>query len=133
MATLPENIGFDTTFILAAQPSLTWIIDKTINQVVGMDSGLESVRQAVEIILNAERYRWQIYSNNFGIELDDLIGESEDYIQSELPRMVSDALMQDNRVTAVDDFAFSRNGSDAMTVSFSVHCVYGTLPEEVTI
>ena len=72
MATLPENIGFDTTFILAAQPSLTWVIDKTINQVVGMDSGLESVRQAVEIILNVERYRWQIYSNNFGVEFHNL-------------------------------------------------------------
>ena len=133
MATLPENIGFDTTFILAAQPSLTWVIDKTINQVVGMDSGLESVRQAVEIILNVERYRWQIYSNNFGVEFDELIGESEDYIRSEFPRMVTDALRQDNRVTDIDNFVFLRTGSDSMTVSFSVHCVYGEIPEEVVI
>lgn len=133
MATLPENIGFDTTFILAAQPSLTWVIDKTINQVVGMDSGLESVRQAVEIILNVERYRWQIYSNNFGVEFDELVGESEDYIRSEFPRMVADALRQDNRVTDVDSFVFTRTGSDSMTISFAVHCVYGDIPEEVVI
>lgn len=132
MATLPQNIGFDTEIIISAQPSLTWIIDKTINQVAGMDSGLESVRQAVEIILNVERYRWQIYGNNFGSELDDLIGDSVDYIQSELPRMVTEALTQDDRVTAVDNFTYQRNG-DRLAVAFSVHCVFGTFAEGVVI
>ena len=76
MATLPESAGFGTELVLASQPSLTWLIDKEQNQVSRMDEGLEAVRQAVEIALSVERFRWQIYSTNFGAELDDLIGKT---------------------------------------------------------
>ena len=32
------------------------------------------MRQAVEIILQNERFRWQIYSSDFGSELENLVG-----------------------------------------------------------
>ena len=132
MATLPEVIGFDTDITIASQPSKTWIIDKTQNQVSGMDNGLESVRQAVEIALNVERFRWQIYNTDFGSELEGLIGEDEAYITSELPRIVTDALSVDSRVISIDNWNFTRNGT-TMTVSFSVHTVFGDFLQEVYI
>lgn len=132
MATLPEVAGFDTDIVIAAQPSKTWIIDRNTMQVAYMDEGLEAVRQAVEIALNIERFRWQIYNTNFGAELNDLVGDDEAYIEAELPRMVEDALSPDNRVVSVDNYTFSRSG-DALTVSFSVHTVFGDLEEEVEL
>lgn len=132
MATLPEVAGFDTDIVIAAQPSKTWIIDRNTLQVAYMDEGLEAVRQAVEIALNVERFRWQIYNTNFGAELNDLVGDDEAYIEAELPRMVEDALSPDNRVVSVDNYAFSRSG-DALAVSFSVHTVFGDLEEEVEL
>lgn len=125
-------IGFDTDITIASQPSKTWIIDKTQNQVSRMDNGLESVRQAVEIALNVERFRWQIYNTDFGSELEGLIGEDEAYITSEFPRIVTDALSVDSRVVSIDNWNFTRNGTD-MTVSFSVHTVFGDFPQEVYI
>lgn len=132
MATLPEVAGFDTDIVIAAQPSKTWIIDRNTLQVAYMDEGLEAVRQAVEIALNVERFRWQIYNTNFGAELNDLVGDDEAYIEAELPRMVEDALSPDNRVVSVDNYTFSRRG-DALAVSFSVHTVFGDLEEEVEL
>lgn len=132
MATLPEVAGFDTDIVIAAQPSKTWIIDRNTMQVAYMDEGLEAVRQAVEIALNVERFRWQIYNTNFGAELSELVGDDEAYIEAELPRMVEDALSPDNRVVSVDNFSFSRSG-DALVVSFSVHTVFGDLEEEVEL
>lgn len=132
MATLPEVAGFDTDIVIAAQPSKTWIIDRSTLQVAYMDEGLEAVRQAVEIALNVERFRWQIYNTNFGAELSELVGDDEAYIEAELPRMVEDALSPDNRVVSVDNYTFSRSG-DALTVSFSVHTVFGDLEEEVEL
>lgn len=132
MATLPEVAGFDTDIVIAAQPSKTWIIDRNTLQVAYMDEGLEAVRQAVEIALNVERFRWQIYNTNFGAELNDLVGDDEAYIEAELPRMVEDALSPDSRVVSVDNYTFSRSG-DALTVSFSVHTVFGDLEEEVEL
>ena len=130
--TLPVIIGFDTDIQLTSRPSRTWIIDRNTMQVGFMDEGLEAVRQSVEIALNVERFQWQIYNTNFGNELEELVGDDADYIQSELPRMVNDALSVDDRVIDTADYVFSVNG-DSMTVSFTVNTVYGQLTEELLI
>lgn len=132
MATLPD-IGFSTDIVITAQPSKTWIIDRDAMQVSRMDEGLESVRQAVEIALNVERYRWTIYDANFGSELDGLAGEDEAYIIAELPRMVEDALSPDSRVIAVDNYVFTRLDTTSMRVTFTVHTVYGDIQEGVEV
>lgn len=129
MATLPEVVGFDTDIVVASQPSKTWIIDRNTMQVSCMDKGLEAVRQAVEIALNVERYRWTIYSTNFGSELNDLVGEDEAYIIAEIPRLVEGALSPDNRVVSVDDYTYTRTDANSLTVSFTVHTVYGDFVE----
>lgn len=133
MATLPEVIGFDTDIVIASQPSKTWIIDRSTMQVACMDEGLEAVRQAVEIALDVERFRWTIYSANFGSELDELIGQDEALITAEIPRLVEGALSQDDRVIQVEDYVFTRTGPDSMHVSFTVRTVYGDLIEEMQI
>ena len=130
--TLPDIIGFDTDIVLTSRPSKTWIIDRSAMQVGYMDESLEAVRQAVEIALNVDRFRWQIYNTNFGNELKDLIGDDADYIQSEFPRMVDDALSVDDRVIDTTDYIFTVNG-DSMAVSFTVNTVFGALAEEVTL
>lgn len=131
MATLPEVIGFDTDIVVASQPSKTWIIDRNTMQVSCMDKGLEAVRQAVEIALNVERYKWTIYSTNFGSELNDLVGEDEAYIIAEIPRLVEGALSSDNRVVSVDDYVYKKTDTNSMTVSFTVHTVFGDLVEVI--
>lgn len=130
MATLPKSVQFDTDIEYVSQPSLTWLIIN--NKVSGMDEGIAAMRQAVEIILNVERFRWQIYTSNFGTETEDLIGEEADYIESELTRRVTEALEADDRVTGVDNFAFSYSG-DTMTMTFDVETVFGAITEAVTI
>ena len=133
MATLPEVIGFDTDIVIASQPSKTWIIDRSTMQVAYMDDGLEAVRQAVEIALDVERFRWTIYSANFGSELDELVGQDEALITAEIPRLVEGALSQDDRIVQVDGYTFTRTGPASMHVSFTVHTVYGDLIEEMLI
>ena len=131
MATLPEVVGFDTDIVVASQPSKTWIIDRNTMQVSRMDKGLEAVRQAVEIALNVERYKWTIYSANYGSELNDLVGEDEAYIIAEIPRLVEGALSTDSRVVSVDDYVYKKTDTNSMTVSFTVHTVYGDLVEVI--
>lgn len=130
--TLPDIIGFDTDIQLTSRPSRTWIIDRQTMQVSYMDEGLESVRQAVEIALNVDRFRWQIYNTNFGNELNDLIGDDADYIKSEFQRMVDDALSVDDRVIDTSDYTFSVDG-DSITITFTVNTVFGQLAEGMAL
>ena len=91
MATLPEGVGLTVSVGSVDMPTDTFIIDWPSGQVSGMDSGLAAMRQAVEIILHNERFRWQIYSSDFGSELEELAGEEYDYITSEIPRRIGEA------------------------------------------
>lgn len=132
MATLPSGVGISTDLEYVSLPTNTWIIDRTSKQVLSMDAGLDAMRQAVEITLANERFRWQIYNSNFGTELNDLPGQEEAYIESELPRRIQDAFSVDDRILSVEDFQFVRDG-DTLNVSFIVQTVYGAIQEAVTV
>ena len=107
------------------------LIDWSSRQIAGIGEGLPAMRQAVEITLQNERFRWQIYSSNFGCELENLVGDERDYIESELPRRIKDAFSGDGRILAVENFVFTEKVPGELTCSFDVRTVYGTLTEEV--
>lgn len=131
MATLPEGVGLDSVLTYVDQPTKTFLIDWNSCQISGLVDGLEAMRQAVEITLQNERFRWQIYSSNFGCELENLVGEEREYIESELPRRIKDAFSGDGRILAVENFVFTEKVPGELSCSFDVRTVYGTLTEEV--
>lgn len=57
MAVLPEGVGLDVTLQYVEKPTRTFLIDWSSKQITGMDEGLPAMRQAVEIILQNERFR----------------------------------------------------------------------------
>lgn len=133
MAALPEGVGLDVSLQYVGKPTKTFLIDWSSRQIAGMDEGLPAMRQAVEIILQNERFEWQIYSSNFGSELDNLVGEELDFIESELPRRIEDAFSIDSRILSVENFEFSETEMGELVCRFDVRTVYGTLREEVKV
>ncbi len=133
MAALPEGVGLDVSLQYVGKPTKTFLIDWSSKQISGMDEGLPAMRQAVEIILQNERFEWQIYSSNFGRELESLVGEERDFIESELPRRIEDAFSNDSRILSVENFEFSEPKMGELICRFDVKTVYGTLTEEVKL
>lgn len=108
------------------QPSRTWRINRDTLRIDGETDGYGAVRQAVEIILNTERFRWQIYRPYSGVELEILVGQDAGYVSMELRRRVQEALMADDRVTGISDYAFLIRG-DTLYAMFTVSTVYGDI------
>lgn len=136
MAVLPESassIG-STGVTFVRQPSNTWYIDQTTLRIRGDIDGLAAVKQAVDIILNVERFRWQIYKPYSGVQWQGLIGRDPGYVGSELQRRITDALLMDDRVQGISDFAYTISGN-VLTASMTVNTVYGDVPAtaEVTL
>lgn len=129
--TLPDSIDLEN-LDYQEETSNTYIANTDAGQILGMNAGLEAMRQAVELILTTKRYNYQIYSSNYGIELDDLIGEDRDYIKSVLPSRVKDAFSVDNRIIDAQNFKFSFEGDKAI-VTFDVITVFGTVSTGVEI
>lgn len=132
---IPEtNIDFDLELeeTEEIQPSRTYKISG--NKIQGFVDGLEALKQAIYKVLNTERYEYPIYSFDYGIELESLIGKDPIFVQVELQRRIRECLMQDDRITDVDNFKFELIG-DEIKCTFDVHSIYGeiTASREVNI
>lgn len=84
--------------------------DSEEDRINGFIDELESIKQAIYLILSTERYKYVIYSWDYGIELVDLIGKPIPYCMAEIPRRVREALLVDNRIENVTDFQFEQKG-----------------------
>lgn len=113
-------------------PSLTWKINEEQAEVRGTVDGLEAMKQAVNKILQTERYRYAIYDWNYGIELEELYGKNVTYVIPELKKRIEDALLADDRVTAVTDFSFEQE-KGSVTAEFLVHTIFGEITAERTV
>lgn len=136
MAVLPiaGSIDISTGVTFEQQPSRTWYIDTDTNRIQGEVTGYEAVKQAVNIILNVERFRWQIYSPNSGMQWDGLIGQDPGYVASEMQRRMLDALRMDDRVCGISNFSYTlSNDGDTMTASVTVNTVYGEVQTTVEV
>lgn len=115
---------------IVQQPSLTWKLDIERGKITGIIDELEAVKQAVLCIFETERFYYLIYSANYGFEGDGLVGKSRTLVQSEIKRRITEALMQDDRITNVTDFDIQFEG-DTATAAFTVITQYGSFRQEV--
>lgn len=122
-----------TDFTITVQPSKQhkMILDK--ERIIRTCDSLEAVQQTVYKILNTERYKYLIYSWNYGIELEDLFGQPVTYACPEIERRVTEALLQDDRITGVDNFEFDTSKRGVVSVTFTVHTLFGDLDAQKAV
>lgn len=128
MATLPTNeSGVSlSAFVLEVQPSYTYKLDIERGRGNGMTDEREALLQAVYLILNTERYMYVIYSHRYGVELEEIIGKERNYAICEIKRCITEALLQDDRITEVTDWTFYET-RDTVTASFTVKTIFGDI------
>ena len=125
---LPQsNIDLSRGVVFQDQPSLTWIADPVTNRLRGRGDNWEAVRQAVEVIVHVERFKWQIYTPNFGTDYGGLLGTDPGYAASELRRRLEDAFLPDNRILGIKDYAYTFRDV-SLTVTFTALTVFGDVP-----
>ena len=104
-----DNILLTNLETATEQTSRTYYLDVEKNIISNYCDGIEAMKQTIYCILNTERFNHLIYSWNYGIEIEHLIGESITYVIPELERVINEALIQDSRVVQVSDFKFEVN------------------------
>lgn len=128
---IPQTTAY-TFAETAEQPTRTYALDFAGGRAVGMTDGLEAMKQAIFLILNTERFRHLIFSWSYGHELKSAYGKETDVAKSEVKRLITEALLQDERITAVDDFSFENPARSELAVSFTVTTVFGSINERLS-
>lgn len=112
----------ETSEDTAQEPSKTYKFDfekgDLVNEYIDNE---EAIKQAALKSILTYRDKYLIYSEDYGCEIFYLIGEaySEEYLKIEVPRLISEALMPDERIESADNFEISKQG-DRLTVSFEI-------------
>lgn len=131
---IPITSGLlDRDFSIEERPSRTHWMDIERKSIQGMTDAQDAMRQAIYKILNTERYEYEIYSWDYGIETLDLYGEPVTWVVPELERRVREALLQDTRITEVSDFEFDFPEKGVVHAVFTVHTIFGELIAERTV
>lgn len=115
------------------QTTRTYRADFARGRISGYADGISAMEQAVLLILSTERFRHAVYSWDYGSELGGVLGDDFQLAESEIKRLVREALLQDERVTDVDGFVFTRTARNTLNVSFTVRTIFGELNETLEV
>lgn len=83
--------------------------------------GIQALKTWIEKTIRTARYRFPIYTFQYGCELEDIIGYDlpRAVLESEVQRVIREALVYDNRIEDVRDFIIER-GDDWLRITFTV-------------
>ena len=126
MMVLPsENITIEEAEVMepSAIPSKTYRLDFENGRCVGLVDGIEAIKQSIFKMLSTDRFKYLIYSDNYGFE--NLVGKERLLVQAELPRRIKEAVLQDERVTDVD--VTVQIHGDSAVAKIMCYTVYGKI------
>lgn len=110
-------------------------VDFETGQLTGRTvEGLEAIKVWIWCCLHTQRFRYQIYSWDYGADLEQYVGQTltDEYLETDLRDEIEDALKVSQYITGIDDYVFERTGSK-ITVSFSVQTLLGSIEEEYDV
>lgn len=124
---IPEQNANLTILEEQIQPSRTYHLDLVRKRATSMIDGHDAIIQAVRKILYTERYAYVIYSSQYGVELERLVGQEYDFIVSDIKRTLTEALLTDNRIIGLENFEMEKTGLNTMEVNFLVNSIEGEI------
>lgn len=133
---IPETLNSDNLIDIEefeSPPSLTYRLDFTNKRIIGKVDDKEAVMQFIKKVLYTSKYAYASYDWYYGNEILTLVGMPYDYIVTELPRIVDEALLVDDRILSIENWAFKKTSVDSMEVSFLVRTIFGTVKYETEV
>ena len=125
-----SGTNINGNIIVEKQPSLSYKMKLEKERIERNVDGIEAVKQMIYKTLMTDRYRFEIYDWNYGVELDDLLGKPKEFVKAEFPRRIGDALIIDDRVEEVTDFEFTDVDKTTLAVKFTVKTIFGNVEAE---
>ena len=103
------------------------------DRIMGYVDNIDAVKQAIYHILMVERYSSLIYSDNYGVELNQYIGKGFDYLETTIEETLREALTYDLRIKNVVIDSIELVNKDTAHIKFTAFSIYGNLQMEVNI
>jgi hypothetical protein len=117
-------------------PSKTYRINFETGEIENVFvDGIDALKQSIFKAILTPRYRYLMYSTDYGSEIESVLSEQLPpiFLQQEIQRLIQDALSVDDRIADLTNFSFSTVDT-SMYISFDVTTRDGfTFTQEVNM
>lgn len=132
MSLMSELLDIDSIDDENEEINRTYEIDFINGRISGMIDGLDAVKQSITKTLLTERFKNLIYTAEYGCEIKNTLmspGNTDEYLNAEIPALIKEALLQDNRILSVDNIKldYATPTHDSVRISFDVTTIYGNM------
>lgn len=120
--------------IKKSQPSKTYAFNFATGEIIGYTDGLDAIKQFVQKAVSTVRYRFEIYTPEYGCELETLIQTQPSFnlFIIEATRMITEAVAYDSRIRGLRDFKFDGSVASNVYIYFTVDTVSGSFTSTTT-
>lgn len=104
-----------------------WGVDTKSGELTGsLVKGREAIKAWIWKALMTERFRYALYSWNYGSELDSYIGKmlTDEYLKTDVQLALEDTLLINEEISAIKDYSATVKG-DRLTLTFTAVTTYG--------
>lgn len=118
--------------VRAKSPSTTWLLEN--GRLVKRVDALAAMMQAVRKLFATERYTQSIYTGNYGVEIESLLGKSTPFVLAVMEQRIKEALVQDDRISEVKVKRMHAGEIvDSLVFEIEVHTNDGVFSESVSV
>ncbi len=110
-----------------------YLLNEKVDRIGGFITDDEAIKQAIYHILSVERYSCLIYDSNYGVELEQYIGQDMDYLEATIENTLEEALIQDERISGVTVLNIEKVGDDLVNIRFAVDTAVNEIQMEVNV
>lgn len=110
------------------ESSLTYKVEN--GRILGRIDSLEAVHQVVIKILLTDRFVFEIYSDQYGNDLNDLIGKDIPFVKTAVENVIKEALLSDDRIDDVTIDSVEQTDRQTLSVSLTVSTLFGNFEIE---
>lgn len=104
-------------------PSLTYRVEN--GRIRSMVDGQDAIMQAIQKILMTERFVFVIYDEQYGHDINELIGKDMDYVYDDVERVIREALLADDRIDDVEILKKEIIEKNSLEVAITASTIYG--------
>ncbi|MUT65321.1 DUF2634 domain-containing protein [Paenibacillus sp. NEAU-GSW1] len=128
---LTPEIDFPDLIVKKKPVLRTYSLDLETGEIGRQIDGKDAVKQFIHKAILTIRFNYSIYSNDYGCEIVYLLGKSytQGFIQVEMIRMITEALVYDERISRVFDFNIELAG-DEVKIAFQAETTQGIIRYE---
>lgn len=128
---LTPDIGFPDIIVQKKPVLRTYSLDLETGEIGRQIDGMDAIKQFIHKAIQTIRFAYPIYSNDYGCEVQLMLGKaySQGFIQVEMIRMITEALVYDERINRVYEFEIEWV-NDEVKASFFVDSTLGLIRYE---